>query len=61
MTHSFGIRYYSRNLDYWTKRGVDGPKPDFCLGNILMVCRKAFPLVDLELTAKYGKIYGSVI
>ncbi|CAG2103193.1 unnamed protein product, partial [Medioppia subpectinata] len=39
--------------------GVNGPKPLPALGNILMLYLKPFPIVELELLDKYGKIYGA--
>ncbi|XP_054160973.1 uncharacterized protein LOC128959051 [Oppia nitens] len=51
--------YFTRNFDYWSKRGINGPKPIPIFGNLweLMITRPRI-FTELEWYKKYGKIYG---
>ncbi|KAI1307611.1 Cytochrome P450 3A13 [Halotydeus destructor] len=50
--------YYKEKYSYWSKRGVDGPKPLPVLGNILANMRRPINEVFYEYSEKYGKIFG---
>ncbi|CAG2109332.1 unnamed protein product [Medioppia subpectinata] len=52
------MRFLSRKLNYWSVRGVNGPKPVPIFGNVLQLFVKPRPLVEKEWIHKYGKIYG---
>ncbi|KHN73937.1 Cytochrome P450 3A31 [Toxocara canis] len=43
--------------DYWIRRGVPAPKPNFLFGNFLQM-GKGIHLYDIENARKYGPIYG---
>ncbi|XP_054152863.1 cytochrome P450 3A8-like [Oppia nitens] len=45
--------------NYWSKRGIPGPKPLVYFGNLLPELFKSKSLVELERFQKYGKIYGT--
>ncbi|CAG2108246.1 unnamed protein product, partial [Medioppia subpectinata] len=51
-------RYFTKNFNYFTKCGLNGPRPLPIVGNLWE--RLLTPLPDLELKwqRKYGKIYG---
>jgi len=53
-------RYFTRNFDYWVKRGIKGPKPLPIVGNIIPISK---PLHELrkEWYQKFGKVYGQVL
>ncbi|CAG2106370.1 unnamed protein product, partial [Medioppia subpectinata] len=50
--------YLTRNFNYWSKRGVKGPKPWPIVGNILQLFTTPQPLQELNWAKRYGKIYG---
>ena len=52
--------YLSRNFNYWSSRGIKGPKPLVILGNIWEAFFKTLPEIEEERLAKYGNIYGFV-
>ena len=52
--------YLSRNYNYWSSRGIKGPKPVVIFGNFLDIFFKTIPEIEEERYAKYGKIYGFV-
>ncbi|XP_054166760.1 cytochrome P450 3A14-like [Oppia nitens] len=50
--------YLLKPYNYWSKRGIRGPKPVPIVGNDLQTFISPMPLVELEWFKKYGKIYG---
>ena len=53
--------YSTRNYNYWSSRGIKGPKPWPLFGNIIQLFQKPQCLKLLENYQNYGKIYGFVI
>ncbi|CAG2111967.1 unnamed protein product [Medioppia subpectinata] len=51
-------RYFTRNFDYWSKRGISGPKPIVGFGNTLHRFLKQTTSLEIEWIHKYGPIYG---
>ncbi|CAG2118343.1 unnamed protein product, partial [Medioppia subpectinata] len=52
------LKYLNRHYNYWTKRGLNGPKPYPLVGNSLSTLFKPLPSVELEYFEKYGRLYG---
>ncbi|XP_054157770.1 uncharacterized protein LOC128956114 [Oppia nitens] len=52
------IYYLTRNFDYWSKLGVNGPKPVIGYGNILFRLSKNVNKIDFQWSKKYGKAFG---
>ncbi len=52
------IRYFTRSFNYWTDRGLKGPKPIICFGNIFAAKFTPMPLLEIEFNKKFGKLYG---
>jgi hypothetical protein len=50
----------TRDLNYWSSKGVKGPKPYPIVGNLLDSFFKPFYEVEEERLQKYGTIYGFV-
>ncbi|XP_054156933.1 cytochrome P450 3A24-like [Oppia nitens] len=50
--------YLTRNFDYWSKLGVNGPKPVIGYGNILFRLSKNVNQIDFQWFKKYGKAFG---
>ncbi|XP_054161133.1 uncharacterized protein LOC128959218 [Oppia nitens] len=50
--------YFTRNFDYWSKLGVNGPKPVIGYGNILFRLSKNVNQIDYQWFKKYGKAFG---
>ncbi len=48
----------NRNLNYWSSRGVSGPKPIPLFGNLLSTFIRPMPEVELIWYRQYGKIFG---
>ncbi|CAG2164302.1 unnamed protein product [Oppiella nova] len=53
--------YLTRNFNYWSKRGINGPKPLIGFGNVLSQFITPRPLFELQWYKKYGKLYGTYI
>ncbi|XP_054157203.1 cytochrome P450 3A9-like [Oppia nitens] len=51
--------YLTKNFNYWSSRGVKGPKPVVLFGNIWEMFVKRFQLLEEDRLAKYGPIYGT--
>ncbi|CAG2117140.1 unnamed protein product, partial [Medioppia subpectinata] len=51
--------YLSRNFNYWSSRGIKGPKPIILLGNVWELFFRTFQEVEDNRLEKYGKIYGA--
>ena len=52
------LRYLSRNFNYWSKLGINGPRPLPGFGNILDFFIIPRPKQEINWLRKYGKIYG---
>ena len=52
------FRYLTRNFNYWSKKGVNTPKPHPFFGNLLQFLLRPQPIILNEWYKKYGKIYG---
>ncbi|XP_054157185.1 cytochrome P450 3A24-like [Oppia nitens] len=50
--------YLTRNFNYWTSRGINGPKPVPGLGTLWQIFYKPIGEINLDNYKKYGKIYG---
>ncbi|XP_054157848.1 cytochrome P450 3A8-like [Oppia nitens] len=50
--------YLTKNFNYWSSRGVKGPKPVVLFGNVWELIIKRFQLIEEDRLAKYGSIYG---
>ncbi|CAG2175248.1 unnamed protein product, partial [Oppiella nova] len=50
--------YLTRNFNYWSKRGINGPKPLPIVGTYLYQFKTPRPHLSLQWQEKYGKIYG---
>jgi hypothetical protein len=50
----------SRDLNYWSSKGLKGPKPYPIIGNFSDLLFKTFYQIEEERLQKYGKIYGFV-
>ncbi|XP_054157849.1 cytochrome P450 3A24-like [Oppia nitens] len=50
--------YLTRNFNYWTSRGINGPKPIPGLGTFWQLFFKPMGEINLDNYKKYGKIYG---
>ncbi|VDM24273.1 unnamed protein product [Toxocara canis] len=46
--------------EYWIRRGIPAPKPNFFFGNFLQMS-KGIHLYDLENAKKYGPVYGGTL
>ena len=53
--------YLNRNFNYWSSRGIKGPKSVVLAGNFLDLFYKPFHEIEEERVKKYGPIYGFVI
>ncbi|XP_054154796.1 cytochrome P450 3A8-like [Oppia nitens] len=51
--------YTTRNFNYWSSRGIPGPKPLPLLGNLFTNLLKPIPKVLLDNHKLYGKVYGT--
>ncbi|CAG2176238.1 unnamed protein product, partial [Oppiella nova] len=51
-------RYFTRNFDYWSKRGIRGPKPVIGFGNILHKFLKPITSLEVQWIHEFGTIYG---
>jgi hypothetical protein len=54
----YSIRCLTRNYNYWTKRGLKGPKPKVGFGNALDRVLTPMPLLELKWFKQFGKLYG---
>jgi hypothetical protein len=52
------LRFWTRNHNYWIKRGLKGPKPTIGFGNLWDRIFTPMPLLEMEWYKKYGKVYG---
>ncbi|CAG2104891.1 unnamed protein product, partial [Medioppia subpectinata] len=50
--------YLTRDYNYWSKRGINGPKPLPIFGSLLDFFIIPQPLQEINWFKKYGKIYG---
>ncbi|CAG2110102.1 unnamed protein product [Medioppia subpectinata] len=50
--------YFTRNFNYFKKRGIIGPRPVPVLGNLWDVIFVSNPELEVQRFKKYGKIYG---
>ncbi|CAG2111966.1 unnamed protein product, partial [Medioppia subpectinata] len=50
--------YFTRNHNYWAKRGVNGPKPVPGFGNTLSPFLTEPVVLEKQWVEKYGKVYG---
>ncbi|XP_054161163.1 cytochrome P450 3A8-like [Oppia nitens] len=55
---TFIYKYFNRHFDYWSKRGITGPKPVIGFGNNLPLIWRTRADVDFQRMKKYGHIYG---
>jgi hypothetical protein len=53
--------YLTRNYNYWSSKGVKGPKPLPLVGNFLDVITKSANEMEDERYQKYGRIYGYLL
>ncbi|XP_054157192.1 cytochrome P450 6k1-like [Oppia nitens] len=51
--------YLTRNFNYWSSRGISGPKPIPVMGGSYQVFHKTIPELGWDNYQKYGKIYGT--
>ena len=51
-------RYLNRNYNYWSQRGIKGPKPVIGFGTFIYEVIRDKPLLEREWVRKYGKVYG---
>uniref|UniRef100_A0A1I7WY31 Cytochrome p450 n=1 Tax=Heterorhabditis bacteriophora TaxID=37862 RepID=A0A1I7WY31_HETBA len=53
-------KLYIKHFDYWTDRGIPGPKPSLFIGNLPDIAKIEYPVTlrIREWTQKYGKVYG---
>ncbi|CAG2108956.1 unnamed protein product [Medioppia subpectinata] len=51
-------RYYTRNFNYFTKMGVNGPKPVIIFGNLWELLFTSKDKLDIKRVRKYGKLFG---
>lgn len=51
-------KYGTRNFSVFSDQGIPGPKPIPFVGNLWGMWKQNLPMVDLELSKKYGKVYG---
>ncbi|XP_054157182.1 cytochrome P450 3A11-like [Oppia nitens] len=50
--------YLTRNFNYWSKRGLNGPKPLPIFGTMWQLFFKPLGQINLDNFKKFGKIYG---
>lgn len=50
--------YYQKCFQYWTSRGVSGPKPILLFGNMLDVMKHPWDMLYHEWTRNYGDTFG---
>ncbi|CAG2116475.1 unnamed protein product [Medioppia subpectinata] len=50
--------YFTRTFNYWSSRGIPGPKPVVLLGTIWQVFTKSIPELSMHNYQLYGKVYG---
>ena len=48
----------TRTFNYWSKRGIKGPKPYPMVGNLLNQFITPKPYIELDWFKKFGNIYG---
>ncbi|CAG2177716.1 unnamed protein product, partial [Oppiella nova] len=51
--------YLTRNFNYWSKRGINGPKPVILFGTDLEQFFRNKSYIELDRIQQYGKIYGT--
>ncbi|CAG2117165.1 unnamed protein product, partial [Medioppia subpectinata] len=57
-TYKTCTNYFTRNHNYWAKRGVNGPKPVPGFGNTLSPFLTEPVVLEKQWVQKYGKVYG---
>ncbi|CAG2116812.1 unnamed protein product, partial [Medioppia subpectinata] len=50
--------YFTRNFNYFTKRGIRGPKPVVGIGNLWELMFTPVAELKIKRFKKYGKLYG---
>lgn len=50
--------HYKKKFNYWTEKGVPGPKGRIFFGNMFEIMKNGFFLTTQNYRQKYGKIYG---
>lgn len=50
--------YVNKKYSYWSEKGINGPKPVFPFGYNLSRALYAPDELEINLTQKYGKVYG---
>ncbi|XP_054156647.1 cytochrome P450 6k1-like [Oppia nitens] len=53
--------YLTRNFNYWSSRGVPGPKPIVLFGTVWHIFFKSIHKIILDDGLKYGRIYGTYL
>ena len=51
-------RYLTRNFNYWSKQGINGPKPLPLFGNFLDRAKNNIAINDLKYVKEFGTVYG---
>ncbi|CAG2177014.1 unnamed protein product [Oppiella nova] len=55
----YGVfREWTRVFNYWTDKGIPGPKPVIGFGNTIGTYMRPKSHIEMDWIAKYGKIYG---
>ena len=52
------IKYYKEKFNYWSSRGVPGPKPVIVIGNLLPFFKESWATIYENWFKSYGKICG---
>ena len=56
--NNYRSRYLTKNYTYWSKQGINGPKPRIFFGNFHEWLLNSPADIDIKRVNEYGKVYG---